>query len=37
LQYIRTTRFGDAFASLKISLKYWTALRPKLEPVGKLR
>ena len=37
LQYIRTTRLGDAFASLKISLKYWTALRPKLEPVGKLR
>ena len=37
LQYIRTTRFGDALASLKISLKYWTALRPKLEPVGKLR
>jgi len=37
LQYISTTRFGDTLASLKISMKYWTAFRPKLEPVGKLR
>ena len=37
LQYISTTRFGDTLASLKISMKYCTALRPKLEPVGKLR
>ena len=37
LACIRTTRFGDTPASLKISVKYWTALRPKLEPVGKLR
>src|SRR5215813_2301755 len=37
LQYISTTRFGETPASLKISEKYCTALRPNVEPVGKLR
>src|SRR5512132_759238 len=37
LAYIRTTRLGDTPASLKISSKYWTAFRPKDDPVGKFR
>src|SRR4029450_9219460 len=37
LQYIRTPRFGDTPASLKTSVKYCTAFRPNVEPVGKLR
>src|SRR5262245_7302693 len=37
LQYIRTTRLGETPASLKISVKYCTALRPNDEPVGKFR
>ena len=37
LQYMRTTRFGETPASLKISPKYCTAFRPKDDPVGKFR
>src|SRR5262249_21374708 len=37
LQYMSTTRLGDTLAYLKMAMKYWTAFRPKLEPVGKLR
>ena len=37
LACMSTTRFGETPASLKISVKYWTAFRPKLEPVGKFR
>src|SRR5439155_27363428 len=35
--YISTTRFGATPAAAKISSKYRTARRPKLEPVGKFR
>src|SRR5262249_19405085 len=37
LQYMSTTRLGETLASRKMSVKYWTALRPNDVPVGKLR
>ena len=36
-EYMTTTRFGATLASRKISVMYFTALRPKVTALGKFR